>query len=68
VIGWSTARHDYQAATSSLDVAVTFWPNAVSNILDWGVKIFAFEALDEPWKPVSVGQNGSVADETHCGV
>lgn len=36
--------------------------------MDWGVNVFSFEAFDEPWKPVSTGADGSVADETHWGV
>jgi len=66
--GWPTAGSDYQAAVPGVDAAATFWSNAICGILDWGVNVFSFEAFDEPWKPVSIGQDGSVADETHWGV
>lgn len=33
----------------------------------WGFNVFFFEAFDEPWKPVSIGQDGTGADETHWG-
>lgn len=36
-------------------------------MLSWGVNVFDFEAFDEPWKPVSIGDNGNIADETHWG-
>lgn len=35
--------------------------------LDWGINAFYFEAFDEPWKPVSKGDNGKSSDETHWG-
>jgi glucan 1,3-beta-glucosidase len=66
--GWPTAGSVYQSAVPSTSNAQTFWSNAVCGILDWGVNVFSFEAFDEPWKPVSTGQDGSVADETHWGV
>ena len=68
MVGWPTAGTNYQAAVPGVDAAATFWSNAICGILDWGVNVFSFEAFDEPWKPVSVGQDGSVADETHWGV
>lgn len=37
-------------------------------MLTWDVDVFAFEAFDETWKPVSVGDNGEAKDETHWGV
>lgn len=36
-------------------------------MLDWGVDVFYFEAFDEPWKPNSVGADGSPANEQHWG-
>ena len=66
--GWPSAGSSYQSATPGLTEAATYWSTAVCGILDWGVNVFSFEAFDEPWKPVSVGQDGSVADETHWGV
>ena len=66
--GWPTTGSNYQTAVPGVDAAAIFWPNAICSILDWGVNVFSFEAFDEPWKPVSIGQDGSVADETHWGV
>lgn len=37
-------------------------------MLAWGANVFSFEAFDEPWKPSSVGTDGSAEDETHWGV
>jgi Exo-beta-1,3-glucanase len=37
-------------------------------MLAWNVDVFYFEAYDEPWKPKSVGDDGSAADETHWGM
>jgi len=65
--GWPTAGSTYQSATPGVASAQTFWSNAVCGILDWGVNVFFFEAFDEPWKPLSTGADGSVADETHWG-
>ncbi|KAF4633563.1 hypothetical protein G7Y89_g4546 [Cudoniella acicularis] len=61
-------RSNYQSATPGVSNAQTYWQTAICGILDWGVNVFSFEAFDEPWKPVSVGADGSVADETHWGV
>jgi len=65
--GWPTEGDNYQQATPGLSSAKTFWQKGVCGILDWGVNVFFFEAFDEAWKPVSVGQDGSVADERHWG-
>jgi glucan 1,3-beta-glucosidase len=65
--GWPTAGDKYQSAVPGVAGAKTFWSSAVCGALDWGINIFYFEAFDEPWKPVSVGQDGSAADETHWG-
>ena len=64
--GWP-AGSNYQSAVPGVSAAETFWQKAVCGILDWGVNVFFFETFDKPWKPVSVGQDGSVADETHWG-
>jgi glucan 1,3-beta-glucosidase len=66
--GWPTGGSKYQNAVPGLANAKFFWQNAICGILDWGVNVFSFEAFDEPWKPMSIGQDGSVADETHWGV
>ena len=65
--GWPTGGSTYEAAVPSVKAAQTFWSTAVCGMLDWGVNVFYFEAFDEPWKPVSTGDDGSVADETHWG-
>ncbi|EPE36998.1 (Trans)glycosidase [Glarea lozoyensis ATCC 20868] len=66
--GWPTGGSNYQNAVPGLANAKFFWQNAICGILDWGVNVFSFEAFDEPWKPMSIGQDGSVADETHWGI
>jgi len=65
--GWPTGGNNYQNAVPGTSEAQTFWSEAVCGITDWGVNAFYFEAFDEPWKPDSIGQDGSVADETHWG-
>lgn len=65
--GWPTGGSKYQAAVPGLDAAKQYWKKAICGITAWGVNVFYFEAFDEPWKPKSVGQDGSVADETHWG-
>ncbi|KAF7899511.1 hypothetical protein EAF00_003847 [Botryotinia globosa] len=66
--GWPTAGSKYQNAVPGTSSAQTFWSEGICGIMDWGVNVFSFEAFDEPWKPVSTGADGSVADETHWGV
>ncbi|KAF8846932.1 family 17 glycosyl hydrolase [Acephala macrosclerotiorum] len=56
-VGWPTTRSTYQNAVPRTSNAQTFWQKGICGILDWGVN-----------KPVSTGQDGSVADETHWGV
>lgn len=68
IVGWPTGGSKYQNAVPGTDAASSFFHQAICGILDWGVNVFSFEAFDEPWKPVSTGQDGSVADETHWGV
>jgi len=65
--GWPTAGNNYQQAVPGTNSAKTFWQKGVCGALDWGVNVFFFEAFDESWKPVSVGLDGTVADETHWG-
>jgi glucan 1,3-beta-glucosidase len=66
-LGWPSAGSTYQAAVPGVSNAQTYWASAICGMISWGVNVFFFEAFDEPWKPVSVGQDGSVADETHWG-
>ncbi|RKF53275.1 Glucan 1,3-beta-glucosidase [Golovinomyces cichoracearum] len=66
--GWPTAGIRYQDAQPGVPEASKFWSESICAIRNWGVNIFAFEAFDEPWKPMSVGENGIAADETHWGI
>lgn len=66
--GWPSGGSTYESAVPSVSSAARYFNEAVCGILAWGVNVFTFEAFDEPWKPKSVGQDGSVADETHWGV
>jgi len=66
--GWPTGGTDYESAVPGTNFATTYWSNSICGMLAWGVNVFSFEAFDEPWKPVSIGQNGQQADETHWGV
>jgi len=65
--GWPSGGSKYEAAIPGTANAKTYWDIAVCGILKWGVNVFFFEAFDEPWKPISTGQDGTVADETHWG-
>jgi len=66
--GWPTAvGTDYEDAQGGLENAKYFYQHGFCSLLDWGFNAFYFEALDEPWKPASVGDNGNVADETTWG-
>ncbi|PLB43770.1 hypothetical protein P170DRAFT_514095 [Aspergillus steynii IBT 23096] len=64
--GWpTTGGTDYEKAVAKTEYAQEYWKSAVCGILTWGVDVFYFEAFDEPWKPVSKGDNGEEKDETH---
>lgn len=66
--GWPTdGGTNYGAATAGTKLASQYFQEAVCGMLDWGVNVFYFEAFDEPWKPASIGDNGSKQDETHWG-
>jgi glucan 1,3-beta-glucosidase len=65
--GWPSDGHTYQSAVPGVAPAAKFFSEAYCGIIDWGFNAFFFEAFDEPWKPVAVGQDGSIADETHWG-
>jgi len=66
--GWpADGGSDFGAAKAGTSNAASYYSEAVCGLLDWGVNAFYFEAFDEPWKPVSKGDNGLVADETHWG-
>ncbi|KAJ9254711.1 hypothetical protein DTO212C5_9222 [Paecilomyces variotii] len=58
---------NYGQAIAGTENAETFFQKGVCGMLAWGVDVFYFEAYDEPWKPKSVGDDGSSADETHWG-
>lgn len=66
--GWPTDGTKYQNAEPGLDNAKRFYGEGICGSVNKGENVFAFEAFDEPWKPVSTGLDGSVADETHWGV
>ncbi|KAH0556043.1 hypothetical protein GP486_006015 [Trichoglossum hirsutum] len=66
--GWPTGGSSYEAANPGVKEAQQFWKEGICGITAWGVNTFVFEAFDEPWKPLSTGQNGQAADETHWGV
>jgi len=66
--GWPTdGGSNYGAATASTANANTFFHQGVCAALAWGTNVFYFEAFDEPWKPASVGQDGTPAIETTWG-
>ncbi|KAJ9291088.1 glycoside hydrolase superfamily [Paecilomyces variotii] len=67
--GWpTTGGSNYGQAIAGTENAETFFQKGVCGMLAWGVDVFYFEAYDEPWKPKSVGDDGSSADETHWGM
>lgn len=66
--GWPTAGTKYQNARPGLDSAKKFYREGICPKLNGGTNVFVFEAFDEPWKPQSIGQDGSPADEKHWGV
>lgn len=66
--GWLTEGDNYGAAQPGLREAETFFKVAICAIQYWGLDVYAFEAFDEPWKPVSIGDNGEAKDERHWGV
>ncbi len=66
--GWPTAGGKYGEAVPSVDNAQTFWKEGICFLRTWGIDIFAFEAFDEPNKPVSKGENGESKDERHWGM
>ncbi|KAI9814662.1 MAG: glycoside hydrolase 3 protein [Phylliscum demangeonii] len=66
--GWPTGGGQYGGAVPGVSNAQTFWKHAICGMRAWDVDTFAFEAFDEPWKPISIGDNGKAEDETHWGV
>lgn len=66
--GWPSDGTAYQNALPGLDNARTFYHDGVCGELEKDSNVFVFEAFDEPWKPASIGLDGSAADETHWGV
>ncbi|KAI9728669.1 MAG: glycoside hydrolase 3 protein [Chrysothrix sp. TS-e1954] len=66
--GWPTdGGTNYGNAIAGTSNAKTFYQDGFCGMLDYGVDAFYFEALDELWKPVSIGDDGSVANENHWG-
>ncbi|KAJ2906552.1 glycoside hydrolase family 17 protein [Zalerion maritima] len=65
--GWPTDGDDYQNAEPSVANAEQFYHEAICGMTTWGFNVFVFEAFDEPGKEGAVGEDGTVADETHWG-
>lgn len=55
---WPTAGGKYEAAIPGVANAAKFYGEAVCGMIDWGFNVFYFEAIDEWWKPVSMGKKG----------
>merc|ERR1711988_1829508 len=66
--GWPSRGTTYQNAVPTVENAETYYRQAVCGSLGSGTNVFVFEAFDEPWKPQSIGEDGSSADETSWGV
>ena len=67
-LGWLTDGDNYGAAEPGLENAERFFKTGICAMQYWGLDVYAFEAFDEPWKPVSIGDNGEEKDERHWGV
>lgn len=65
--GWPTEGTTYQNAVPGLQSAERFYKEGVCKMVAGGTSAFYFEAFDEPWKPDSIGDDGSAADEKHWG-
>ena len=65
--GWPTEGTTYQNAVPGLESAERFYRDGVCKAHNDGTSVFYFEAFDEPWKPDSIGEDGSAADEKHWG-
>lgn len=66
--GWPTAGTTYQNAVPTLQNTERFYTDGICSKVEGGTNVFVFEAFDEPWKPESIGEDGSAAVETHWGV
>ncbi|KAF2171393.1 glycoside hydrolase family 17 protein [Zasmidium cellare ATCC 36951] len=66
--GWPTdGGSDYENAKAGTENAKSFYHDGFCAAIDWGYNAFYFEALDEPWKPQSIGDNGQPQIETTWG-
>ncbi|KAL8973237.1 MAG: hypothetical protein Q9183_000090 [Haloplaca sp. 2 TL-2023] len=66
--GWpGDGGSPYGNAEASTVNAEKFFENGVCAALAWGINVFYFSAFDESWKPKSVGDDNTEADETHWG-
>lgn len=65
--GWPSEGTTYQAAVPSLKNAERFFKDGACKMVQGGTGTFYFEAFDEPWKPDSIGQDGSSANEKNWG-
>lgn len=65
--GWPTKGNKYGNALPGLKSAQNFWSKAICGAQKWGINVFYFSAFDEPWKPDSIGEDGTAADESGWG-
>ena len=65
--GWPSDGNNYQNAVPTLANAESFYRQAICGITTWGFNVFVFSAFDEPGKKGAVGEDGTVAAETHWG-
>ena len=65
--GWPTKGNKYGNAVPGVTSAQKYWKTAICAARTWGINVFYFSAFDEPWKPDSVGEDGTAADESGWG-
>jgi len=66
--GWPSDGDVYQNAEPTVAHAEKFYRESICGIIAWGVNVFVFEAFDEPGKEGAIGEDGTMADETHWGI
>lgn len=65
--GWPTKGNKYGDALPGVKSAQNYWKKAICGAKTWGINVFFFSAFDEPWKPKSIGEDGTAADESGWG-
>lgn len=65
--GWPTKGNKYGNAVPGVKSAENYWKTAICAAKTWGINVFYFSAFDEPWKPKSIGEDGTAADESGWG-